>query len=45
MDFSRLIQEKELNKLLNKIADDKADDKVKREIKWNKIEARDKTFP
>ena len=41
MDFSRLIQEKELNKLLNKIADDK----VKREIKWNKIEARDKTFP
>lgn len=41
MAFSRLIQEKELNKLLNKISDDK----VKLEIKWNKIETRDKIFP
>lgn len=41
MGFSLAIQEKELNKLLNKIADDKA----KREIKWNKIETRDKIFP
>ena len=41
MGFSLTFQEKELNKLLNKIADDK----TKREIKWNKIEARDKIFP
>ena len=41
MGFSLAFQEKELNKMVNKIADDK----VKREIKWNKIEARDEIFP